>query len=70
MKALKIQQNQVGKRYALVCKEGKFSVWAECSNYSRHVPGGIEKSWRYCERELSQETAEKLFEKKLKGKQR
>jgi len=69
-KFLKVEANRASKRYALVLEEIGYGVWAECLNYSRHVPGGIQASWRYCERGLSQEMAEKLFQKKIGGKQR
>lgn len=68
MKALKIESNQSGKRYALVKQPAGYGVWAECKNYSRHVRGGIAISWRYCEKGLSLEQAEKLFQKKISGK--
>lgn len=65
MKALKIERNQTGKRYALVPLRGAFSVWAECRNYSH---GSIVASWRYCEKGMSLEAAEALFSKKVAGR--
>ena len=70
MKALKIEANQSGKRYALVPLRGNFSVWAECRNYDGGVHGGIRTSWRYCERDMSREAAEALFARKVAGKAR
>lgn len=70
MKALKIEANQSGKRYALVPLRGAFSVWAECKNYAAHVPGGIATSWRYCEKDMTREAAEALFSRKVAGKAR
>ena len=68
MKALNIQANKSGKRYALVQNGDTYGVYAECSNYSRHVRGGIEKTWRYCEKGLNKDTAIALMTKKLSGK--
>lgn len=70
MKAIKVQANQAGKRYAIVPLAGAFSVWAECSNYDRHVPSGVRKTWRYCDRGMTREAAEALFERKVAGKAR
>ena len=70
MKALKIEANQSGKRYALAPLRGAFSVWAECKNYAAHVHGGIATSWRYCEKDMTREAAEALFARKVTGKAR
>jgi len=68
MKALRIDSNKNGKRYALVQKPDGYGVYVRCENYSRHVRGGIAVSWRYCEKGLSLEQAEKLFQKKIGNK--
>lgn len=69
MKALKIEANKGGKRYAIVAHPaGGFAVYAECSNYAGHVRGGIAKTWRVCEKGIELEAAEALFTRKLKGK--
>lgn len=70
MKALKIGSNKASKRYALVPLDDKFSVWAECSNYASHVRGGVAKTWRYCQKDMTLEDAEALFTRKLAGKAR
>lgn len=71
MKALKIEANKAGKRYAIVpVPGGTFTVYAECSNYDRNAPGGIAKTWRYCDKGLTLEAAETLFARKIAGKQR
>lgn len=68
MKALKIGANQVGTRYAIVPMKGTYWVWVECKNYSGQVRGGIQTTWRYCEKDLTLEAAEQVFTKKLNGK--
>ena len=70
MKAIRIDSNKAGKRYALVPNNGTFGVYAECSNYAAHVVGGIAKTWRYCEKGLTREAADALLARKLNGKQR
>lgn len=70
MRALKIEANTVGKRYALVDKGGSFAVYAECRNYSPHVLGGVATTWRFCEKGLSREAAEALLSRKLAGRRR
>lgn len=71
MKALKIEANKAGKRYALVpVPGGTFTVYAECKNYASHVRGGIATEWRYCEKGLTREAADALFARKIAGKQR
>lgn len=70
MKALKIEANQAGKRYALVPLRGAFSVWSECRNYDGGVHGGIRTSWRYCQRDMTREEAEALLARKVAGKAR
>jgi len=70
MKALKVEANKSGLRYALVPLRGAFSVWVERKNYAGHARGGIATTWRYCELGLDREAAEKLFSRKVAGKAR
>lgn len=70
MKAIKIEANQSGKRYALVANDETFGVYAECKNYYRHAPNGIATSWRYCAKGMTREEADKLFARKVAGKAR
>lgn len=67
MKALKIEANKAGKRYALVPDADTFGVYAECTNYSA---GRYLKTWRYCEKGLARDAADALFVRKLAGKSR
>lgn len=71
MKAIKIEANKAGKRFALVAKaDSTFTVYAECRNYASHVSGGIATSWRYCEKGMTKDAAEALFSRKIAGKQK
>lgn len=71
MKAIKIEANKAGTRYALVKNEDSlFAVYKECRNYSAHVLGGIARTWRYCEKGLSLGAAEQLFARKVAGRAR
>ena len=70
MKTIKVDTNKAGCRFALVCNQDTYVVYRECCNYSNSAPGGIAKSWRYCEKGLSLEAAQKLFDRKIAGKQK
>lgn len=67
---VEIKSNKVGKRFAMVLlPDATYGVYVECENYSRHVKGGIAKTWRYCEKGLSYDDAKKLLDKKSNGRQ-
>lgn len=68
MKAIKIEANKAGTRYAMVRDGEKFAVYKECSNYAAHVRGGIAKSWRYVEKALELAAAEAMMARKVSGK--
>jgi len=70
MTAKTIGTNKVGKRYALVASQGRWSVWARCANYDRHVRDGIAYTWRYCAKDLDEHDARVLFERKINGRQK
>lgn len=70
MKALKIEANKAGKRYALVSAGDTFGVYAECFNYAGHCKGGFAVTWRVCEKRLPREAAEALMARKVAGKQK
>ena len=46
--------------------EGGYQVWRLCENYAGHVRGGIAKTWRYVDRNMSFEDAIELLNKKVK----
>lgn len=70
MKAIKIETNKVGKRYALVASDTGFGVYAECHNYASHCKGGFATTWRYCEKGLTRDAAESLLARKVCGKKK
>jgi hypothetical protein len=70
MKAMKIDENKAGCRFAIVCADAGFKVYRECCNYASHVRGGIAKTWRLVETCASLESAEMLFQRKISGKQK
>lgn len=70
MKALKIETNKAGKRFALVANGETFGVYAECFNYAGHCKGGFAVTWRYCEKGLTREAAETLLARKAAGKRK
>ena len=61
---LEKRKNKKGVIYALVATGSVFEVWKLCENYSRHIKGGIEKTWRYVEKNMSRESAETLFNRR------
>ncbi len=70
-KAIAKNTNTVGTVFALVEYEnGTYGVYKLCSNYDGNVRGGITKIWRYVEKDLSEETARNLYNRRLKGKQK
>lgn len=71
-KALKLGANQAGRRVALMQDPGKatYGVWSECTNYSGSHHGGVTKTWRYFQMRMSLADAEKLYAKKIAGKER
>ena len=44
---------------------GGYSVWALCENYSGHVRGGISRTWRYLEKDMSFDDAVNLMNRRL-----
>lgn len=70
MKAIKIETNKAGCRFALVASGESFGVYRECFNYAGHCKGGLAVTWRYCEKGLPRESAEALLARKVAGKER
>lgn len=58
--------NSKGINYCLISGPKGFEVWKLCENYNRHAKGGIIKTWRYVERGMTREDAEKLFNRRTK----
>lgn len=68
-KAIKIQADKNGKRYAICAhRDGGFAVYVECSNYAGHVRGGIAKTWRLAEKGLDLVAAETLLARRCGAK--
>jgi len=66
---IKKGKNKVGTTYTLSkLPNGSFGVYILKENYAGHVRGGIAKTWCYCEKNMLESDAVKLFEKKLNGK--
>ena len=66
MKTLETKTNKNNVKYALVQEGDKFGVWTLCSNYCRNVKGGVAKSWRYVERNMTFEDAKVLYTRRSK----
>jgi hypothetical protein len=63
-KTIEKKINKRGIVYALVADESTFSVWKLCENYNGQVRGGIAKAWRYVEKNLTEEAARKLYNRR------
>lgn len=51
-----------------LCKDlqkNSFEVWKLCENYNGKIHGGLEKTWRYVEINMSQIQAEALFNRRV-----
>ena len=70
MKALKVGANKAGCRFAIISNGATFAVYRECLNYAGHVRGGIAATWRYCEKDMTQDAAEAMFARKIAGSQK
>jgi hypothetical protein len=53
--------------YALVSGHTGFEVWKLCENYNGKVRGGIARTWRYVEKNMTEENAKKLFDTRTKS---
>lgn len=63
-KLIQTQTNKRGIKYALGTDGNTFSVWKLCENYAAHRKGGMSQTWRYIEKNLSQENANQLFNRR------
>lgn len=81
MKTIKSGTNSKGIKYALCWKykevvdsqnyiiqteEKIYSVWKLCENYDGKARGGVSKSWRFVENNLTLEQATKLYDRRIK----
>jgi hypothetical protein len=51
--------------FALVGGEAGFEVWKLCENYNGKVRGGIERQWRYVEKNMTEQAARNLFDRRV-----
>jgi hypothetical protein len=47
---------------------GGYCVWTLCENYNGQVRGGVSKTWRYVQRDMSFEDAVKLMNRRVAHK--
>jgi len=75
MKAVQIKTNKNGIQYGLFAvhtslyadaDDVTYAVYKLRENYSRHISGGIAKTWRYVAKNLAFEDALTLFERRSK----
>ena len=64
MKMIERKTNRNGVDYAIFREGETFGVWKLCGNYCRHTAGGIRYVWRYVERGMTREAADKLFKRR------
>lgn len=65
-KAVSVKTNSKGIKYCLTSDSKGFTVWKLCENYCRQTKGGMRKVWRYVEKDMTQEAAQKLFDRRTK----
>lgn len=65
-KVVSVKTNSRGIKYCLTSNSNGFEVWKLCENYCRQTKGGIRKTWRYVEKGMTLEAAEKLFKRRTK----
>lgn len=65
-KAIRVKTNSRGIRYCLASNGDAFEVWKLCENYCRQTKGGMRKTWRYVEKGMTKDAAEKLFDRRSK----
>ena len=63
-KTIKRATNSFGVTYALVSDGVTWEVWKLCENYSARAPGGIAKQWRFIEKNMTEDHALELFERR------
>ena len=63
---IEVKTNSRGIKYCLASFGSEFEVWKLCENYCRHTKGGIRKTWRFVERGMSLDGAQRLFKRRTK----
>ena len=65
-KVIARKQNSKGVTYSIQQEGETFGVWKLCENYDRHSPDGIKRVWRYIERGMTRDDAQKLLDRRTK----
>jgi hypothetical protein len=63
-KLIQAKTNKRGIQYALGTDGATFSVWKLCENYAAHCKGGLSQNWRYVQKNMTQEAALALFNRR------
>lgn len=63
-KTIAKKASSTGTLFALVTDGVTYEVWKLCENYSRHVRGGIGRTWRYVAKGLDKQEGESLFNRR------
>lgn len=65
-KVIETAVNKSDVKYALTQDGETFGVYVLRENYASHCKGGMSQTWRYVEKDLTKEAAEKLFNRRSK----
>lgn len=63
-KVIQTKTNKRGIKYALGTDGNTFSVWKLCENYAAHCKGGMSYTWRYVQKDMTQDAAQTLFNRR------
>jgi hypothetical protein len=69
-KTISKKANSKGTVFALLSDGVTWEVWKLCENYSRECAGGIKKTWRYVQKQMSENEARELFNRRVAGAQK
>jgi hypothetical protein len=64
-KCIAKQLSKKQEMFALVTGPEGFEVWRLCKNYSGQVRGGICRTWRYVQKNMDEQSAWALFERRV-----
>jgi hypothetical protein len=60
-KTISKKANSKGVVFALVSGDAGFEVWKLCENYNGKVRGGVQRTWRYAQKGMTDAAAFGLF---------
>lgn len=70
-KFVEIAKNKAGTTLGLArLSNGSFGVYILRGNYCSRAQGGVSYSWCYCAKNLEENSAKELFQRKLNSKAR